>query len=332
MSNYKRIRSDEREIITQLVSKGLGPTAIGEALGRNKSSISRELKPFRLCGKKYSAFVAQHSAEVLSKKHHCFTKIESHLPLRNFIEQKLSIKWSPQQISMNLKEQYKDDPSMQISHESIYTYIYLLPRGELRQRLIKGLRQSKRTRKRRIRINKERGKILDMISIDERPAEVAGRSIAGHWEGDLLMGKDHQSALGSIVERKTRSVILVPLKGGDATTVRKAFEQELKTLPAQMRQSMTYDQGKEMAQHKLFTANTQIKVFFCHPRSPWERGTNENTNMLIRDFFPKGTDFNTISKKQIKYVQHLLNTRPRKTLSWKTPGDVFEKEILDKSG
>lgn len=332
MSNYRRIQSDEREIISQLVSIGSGPTAIGEVLGRSKSSISRELKPFRISGKKYSAFVAQHSADVLKKNHHCRTKIESHLPLCSFIEQKLVIKWSPQQISMSLKEHYGDDSSMQVSHESIYTYIYLLPRGELRERLIKGLRQSKRTRKRRIRINKERGKILDMISIEERPAEVADRSIAGHWEGDLLMGKGHKSALGSIVERKTRSVILVPLKGSDATTVREAFEKELKTLPAQMRQSMTYDQGKEMSQHKLFTVNTNIKVFFCHPHSPWERGTNENTNMLIRDFFPKGTDFNSISKTQIKEVQYLLNTRPRKTLNWKTPGEVFEKEILDNSG
>lgn len=169
-----------------------------------------------------------------------------------------------------------------------------------------------------------------MISIEERPKEVEDRSVAGHWEGDLIMGKGHRSAIGSIVERKTRTVILVKLKAKDATSVRKAFEKELKSLPKQMKKTMTYDQGHEMAEHKLFTKNTKMKVFFCHPASPWERGTNENTNMLIRDYFPKGTDFSKISKKELKRVQYELNERPRKTLNWKSPLDVFENEVLKK--
>ena len=218
---------------------------------------------------------------------------------------------------------------MHISHESIYTYIYLLPRGELRKELTDYLRQHKKSRYRRKGERDKRGKIPDMISIEERPAEVADRSIAGHWEGDLIVGKGHKTAMGTIVERKTRTLIMVPLKNKDATSVRKAFERELKRLPIEMQGSLTYDQGVEMAEHKLFTKNTQMKVYFCHPASPWERGTNENTNMLIRQYFPKGTDFSQVTRKEIKRVQHELNERPRKTLDWKTPKEVFKKEILD---
>jgi IS30 family transposase len=217
---------------------------------------------------------------------------------------------------------------MQISHESIYTYIYLLGRGALKKELIEGLRQRKSHRHNRKGIYDKRGGIADMVSIEERPAEVADRSIAGHWEGDLIVGKYHKSALGVIVERKTRAVIMVPLVAKDAYTVREAFEKELSTLPEQMRRSMTYDNGKEMTQHKLFTANTKMQVYFCHPNSPWERGTCENTNGLIRQYFPKGTDFSKVTVEEIKTAQHQLNERPRKTLNWSTPKDVFEKEIL----
>lgn len=167
-----------------------------------------------------------------------------------------------------------------------------------------------------------------MISIDERQAEVADRSVVGHWKGDLFIGQGHKSVIGAIVQRKARTVILVKLKKKDATYVRKAFEKEMKNLPKQMRKSMTYDQEHEMAEHMLFTKNTKIKVYFCHPSSPWERDTNENTNLLLRDYFPKGTDFNTISRKELKRIQYELNERPRKTMDWKSPLDVFEKEIL----
>lgn len=216
---------------------------------------------------------------------------------------------------------------MHVSHESIYTYIYLLPKGALKKELILYLRQHKKLRKNRKRSTDRRGVIPEMISIDERPAEVADRSLPGHWEGDLIMGKNHRSALGSIVERTTRTVILVPLKAKDATSVRKAFARELKSLPQQMKLSMTYDRGKEMTEHKLFTQHTTMKVYFCHPQNPWERGTNENTNMLIRDFFPKKTDFSQLSRKEIKRVQRLLNERPRKTLNWDTPKNTFNKLI-----
>lgn len=164
-----------------------------------------------------------------------------------------------------------------------------------------------------------------MISIEERPQEVADRTIPGHWEGDLLIGKNRQSALGSLVEHTTRTTILVPLKSRTAETVRKAFAKEAKKLPAQLRLSMTYDQGREMAEHKLFTNDTQMQVYFAHPASPWERGTNENTNGLVRQFFPKGTDFSKISRQAVKHVQHLLNGRPRKVLNWATPYEAFNQ-------
>jgi IS30 family transposase len=232
------------------------------------------------------------------------------------------------QISNSLALLYPNDKHMQISHESIYTYVYLLGRGELKKELTEGLRQRKKTRYSRKTAYDKRGRITDMISIEERPAEVADRSIAGHWEGDLIIGKGHKSALGVIVERKTRAVILVPLAAKDAYSVREAFEKELSSLPVQMKRSMTYDNGSEMKQHKLFTANTKMQVYFCHPNSPWERGTCENTNGLIRQYFPKGTDFSKVTVEEIKTAQHQLNERPRKTLNWKTPKDVFENEIL----
>ena len=173
-------------------------------------------------------------------------------------------------------------------------------------------------------------KIADAVSIDERPEEVKGREIPGHWEGDLIVGKEHASVIGTLVERTTRTIILVPLKALDATTVRAAFEKEFKTIPAQMKLTMTYDNGSEMAQHKLFTKHTKIKVYFAHPYSPWERPTNENSTGLVRDYFPKGTDFNTIPKSRLKEVQKQLNERPRNVLNRRTPKEVFEEMILKK--
>jgi IS30 family transposase len=167
-----------------------------------------------------------------------------------------------------------------------------------------------------------------MISIEERPAEVAARTVSGHWEGDLLLGRRHASALGTLVERTTRTTRLVPLRAKDATSVRRAFAREMRTLPQQLRRSLTYDRGKEMAQHTLFTHETRIRVFFAHPHSPWERGTNENTNGLIRQFFPKGTDFSQVSRRDITHVQALLNGRPRRVLQWRTPSEVFHDHLV----
>ena len=325
MKQYKRLSINERVEISALWRSGVSKSEIAKRLNRHRSSIGRELRLW----KNYDPLKADiYSQRAASSRNRYKSKIQKCSCLGEYINTHIKLKWSPVQISNSLALLYPKDPHMQISYEGIYTYIYLLGRGELKKELIEGLRQRKKTRYRRKGIYDKRGQIVDMISIEERPVEVADRSVAGHWEGDLIMGKGHKSALGVIVERKTRAVLLVPLVAKDAYSVREAFEQALMTLPDQMKRSMTYDNGREMSQHKLFTANTKMQVYFCHPNSPWERGTCENTNGLIRQYFPKGTDFTQVSLQEIKLAQDQLNERPRKTLEWKTPKDVFENEIL----
>ena len=318
MEKYQRLSLDEREMIGQLLSQGKSLRFIAEALLRNVSTISREVGHFSSRGSRYKPWLAHYCADYLSARHNTGRRIASNPKLHSFIIEKLKLRWSPVQISMELSRCYP----------TIYTYLYLLPKGELRKELIGYLRQKKKLRKSRKLTTDKRGKISDMISIHERPKEVEDRIIPGHWEGDLIVGKDHKTAMGTIVERTTRTVILVPLKKRDAESVRKAFAKELKSLPKQMTLSMTYDQGKEMSEHKLFTEETNMQVYFCDPHSPWQRGTNENTNMLIRDFFPKQTDFSKFTRKEIKHVQKLLNERPRKTLDWLTPKERFRELLL----
>jgi transposase, IS30 family len=211
--------------------------------------------------------------------------------------------------------------------ETIYTYIYVYLRKELRKELSRELRRAQKKRRKRGRSAKgQTSNLKNMTLIDERPEEVMNRIVLGHWEGDLMIGgAKAQSALGTLVERKTRFVILVPLKNKTALEVRKKFALKIKKLPQELRLSLTYDQGREMAQHERLSKETNIKVYFTHPRSPWERGTNENTNGLIRQYFPKGIDFTKVSWQQINKVQRLLNTRPRKTLDWKTPQEALQK-------
>ena len=326
MKYYNRLSLEDRIELSCLWRSGHSKSEIARRLNRHRSTIGRELS----LQSKYNALESnRRSISVASSRNKGKGKIQKCYYLEEYIKKHIRVlKWSPVQISNSLALLYPKDLTMQISHESIYTYIYLLGRGELKKDLIAGLRQKKRLRTNRKGVHYKPCQIPDMISIEERPKEVEDRSLAGHWEGDLIVGKAHKSALGVIVERKTRAVILVPLKSKDACSVREAFEKELKTLPKQMRLSMTYDNGKEMIEHKLFTANTKIKVYFCHPHSPWERGTCENTNGLLRQYFPKGTDFSTIKDRDIKLVQHQLNERPRKTLNWKTPKQVFKDEIL----
>ena len=213
---------------------------------------------------------------------------------------------------------------MRISHEAIYTYLYALPPGTFKRELARYLRRRHRFRRsRKVRLSSR--PIQDLVSIDERPPEVADRMVPRHWEGDLLVGHANASALGTLVERTTRFTLLVPLKAKDAATVRQAFARELRTLPAQLRRSLTYDQGPEMREHRLFTQHTKMPVYFAHPHCPWERGTNENTNGLLRQFFPKGTRFTELSRTEIKRVQGVLNARPRKILNWHSPAHAFHQ-------
>lgn len=323
--NYHRLTLSDRVKIEVALSHNKSFHQIAVEIGRNKSSICREVTPWSRL--KYKAVKAQEYAKKgASIRKKGKSKLVECVSLLAYIREKLDLRWSPEQISNSLRNQHPEQKEMQISHESIYRYVYLHAKKSLREELIAQLRREKKARGRpRSKALDKRGKIADTISIDERPEEVKGREIAGHWEGDLVVGKDHKSAIGTLVERTTRTIIIVPLESMDATVVRKSFEKEFLKIPEQMRKTMTYDNGKEMTQHKLFTENTKMKVYFCHPYSPWERPTNENSNMLIRDYFPKGTDFNQLTEQRLKEVQDQLNTRPRKTLKWQTPKEVFDK-------
>lgn len=318
--NYKSLNYQERKIIEIKIRGGVSIREVSRYLGRSPSSISREIERYIFEGE-YDAYLAELLSQYRRGTRNNSRKLDRNLRLRKYVIQEIKRYRSPNQIANRIQIDYPGDEDMRVSAETIYTYLYVLPKGELKKELISCLRKSHKNRvpRKTSGSDEKRGKIVDMISIEERPAEVAARTIPGHWEGDLILGKGHKSALGTIVERTTRSLILVPLKGRDAEKVRKAFEREMKNLPRKMKLSLTYDQGKEMAEHKLFTKNTKIKVYFAHPRCPWERGTNENTNGLLRQFFPKGTDFTKVTRKEINKVQELMNTRPRKVLGYYTP-------------
>ncbi|MBU1091322.1 IS30 family transposase [Patescibacteria group bacterium] len=331
MKTYKRLCFTEREEISRRLYSGESKTDIACATGRDASTIGREIRRgnfiYQFLPDHYRAEDGELCARIRKQIPKKPRRLDTNEQLRNYVFEKLKLYWSPEQIAESLKRDYPEDTTMRISHESIYSYIYVLPRGSLKKELKSYLRQNKRKRGNNKKRYEKQGQIPDMISIGERPKEVEDRTVPGHWEGDLIIGKDHQSAIGTLVERTTRTTIIVPLKNKDAVSVRKAFAREANKLPQQMKLSMTYDRGKEMAEHKLFTKNTKMKVYFAHPYSSWERGTNENTNGLIRQFFPKRTDFRKISKYKIKKVQDLLNGRPRKILEWQTPYEVF-KELL----
>lgn len=327
MKRYIHLNFTERETLANALLLGVKSVDIAKAMGRHKSTLSREISKCRLGYGGYRAFTAQVLYQQRQKVAKRPNKILSSPFLEEYIQRHLRKYWSPEEIANRLKMEYPNEPNMQISHESIYTYLYVLPKGELRKELLTYLREKRRLhRKRQQRGNthSKAGQIPNMISIEERPKEVAERSVPGHWEGDLIMGKNSLSALGTLVERTTRSTILVPLGKKDAPSVRRAFAKETKHLPKQMKLSLTYDRGKEMSEHELFTKKTKIKVYFAHPQSPWERGTNENTNRLIRQFFPKRTDFSKLNRKEIKAVQDSLNGRPRKVLGYFTPFEVFD--------
>ncbi len=328
MKKYTRLNALEREEISRLLAQKCSFQYIAKTLGRNVSTISREVSAGSCNQYTYRAEKAQKRAVRNSRKRRSGRfALNDSVQLKRYVYRKLRLKWSPVQVAETLKNEYPTDTTMRISPEAIYTYLYVLPRGALKKELLGCLRQNRKHRHRQRRGTEAKRKLEDMLSIEERPKEVADRIIPGHWEGDLIIGKNNRSALGTLVERTTRTTILIPVKNKEAETVAKAFAKEVKKLPQQMKLTLTYDQGREMAAHKLFTKITGIKVYFAHPRSPWERGTNENTNGLIRQYFPKGTDFNKVSRYEVKRAQHQLNGRPRKTLDFRTPYEVFNTLI-----
>jgi len=324
---YKRLNEADREAISRGLAAGFSSSAIARSIGRASSTVSREIA--RNYGRRlYRAVPAGRKAhKLMGSRRGGKRKLYSDGRLRRYVESRLGKAWSPDEISRRLLSDYANDRSMRISAEAIYQYIYVLPRGELKATLIKGLRQEhKYRRSRKAPEGKDaetRGKIADMLSIEERPAEVADRTVPGHWEGDLILGKNKRTAIGTLVERVTRYTLLISLEARDAETVRRAYAKALGKLPRALARSLTYDQGKEMAGHKAFTMATGMTVYFAHPSSPWERGTNENTNGLVRQFFPKGTEFDQLRAGELLHVQNLLNGRPRKVLNYRTPKEAF---------
>lgn len=329
MKNYQRLSLNERIEIEKMRDQRCSFSSIAKKLNRSVSTITREVKNYKHFNAYQAAKANLRAYEKRLYKKDGKDKISANEKLKNYIHEKLKLRWSPDQISTTLKNEFPNDKSMHISHETIYLYIYVHCKKELKNELILQLRQKRKKRGNFKTPATAQPKIADRVSIDERPAEVLGREIPGHWEGDLIIGKDHKSCLGTLAERTTRTIILIPLKNKEAETVRKGFEKAFRSLPKIMKKSLTYDNGTEMAEHKLFTKNTKVQVYFTHPYSPWERPTNENSNGLIRDYFPKGTDFNEITPKIIKQVQNELNERPRKVLEYQTPKDVFNKLILN---
>lgn len=324
MALYRRLTLREREEISRLLAAGYSLRATAQALRRAPSTFSRELTRHRACPITYRAVPAHLRTQRRAHHPRKPRKLTVHPRLWTAVMQLPALRWSPEQIAHGLPQRYPTDRTMRISHEAIYTYLYVLPRGTLKRELTRYLRRRHRFRRPR-KVHRSSHPGQDVIGIDERPAEVADRTVPGHWEGDLLVGHANASALGTLVERTTRFTLLVPLSAKDAPAVRRAFAREVRTLPAQLRRSLTYDQGQEMREHRLFTKQTQMRVYFAHPQCPWERGTNENTNGLLRQFFPAGTRFDRVSRLDIKRVQAMLNDRPRKVLNWHSPAHAFHQ-------
>jgi transposase, IS30 family len=320
-----RLSLTEREEIRAGLERAETYKAIGARLGRATSTISREVA--RNGGRaRYGAVWAHRRAGRCARRPKS-AKLEANEALWHEVRAWLKELWSPEQIARRLRAEYPGDPMMQVSHETIYRSLYVQGRGELRRELARCLR-SGRAERRPQGQSDARGQIRDMVMISARPAEAQDRAVPGHWEGDLLMGKNNRSAVGTLVERSTRYVLLLHLpKGRNATDVRRAMEAAIATLPAKLARSVTWDQGKEMAQHKDFTVATGIPVYFCDPHSPWQRGSNENTNGLLRQYMPKGTDLSKLTRGDLDEIERSLNGRPRKTLDWLKPHEKLNELI-----
>lgn len=331
MTTYTRLSVTDREEISRGLAAGWTFSHIAHNLRRPVSTVSREVWDncrYRRC---YRAARAHTQAQGVRHRPKQPKRLDQNERLRAYVLEKLCArKWSPQEIARRLNLDYPTDMTMRVSHETIYAYLYCLPRGALRRELIRCLRQERNLRRNRKHSHARRGAIQDAISIHERPAATEDRTVPGHWEGDLLMGsKRSNSALGTLVERTTRYLLLIPLQRHDAYTVRTQFAKAVRRIPRHLKQSLTYDRGSEMAQHQLFTQATKVRVYFADPHAPWQRGTNENTNGLLRQFFPKGTDFSTLTSADIQRVQDLMNDRPRKVLGFSKPDEVFSQVLMN---
>lgn len=320
-SSSSYLQLADRLAIADGLAAGLSQTAIAEKIGRNKSTVSREIAIHRVAGLylPYQADTAAAAARARPKQ----SKLVCNQKLRQVVADGLRDRWSPEEISHRLVKDFPDDESMRVSHETIYQALYFQARGGLKKEVAQALRSGRTCRKPRRKPGERYQRFVDqMLMISERPADIEDRAVPGHWEGDLITGELNKTAIATLVERSTRYTMLVHLPGShDAESVRDGLIATMATLPAHLRGSLTWDQGAEMAGHRQFSMATDMQVYFCDPASPWQRGTNENTNGLLRQYFPKGTDLSVHGPADLEHVAQQLNGRPRKTLDWDTPAE-----------
>jgi IS30 family transposase len=324
---YQHISCEERAVIMMNDQQGVKAAHIAKILGRDRSAVTRELNhqpKGQYCATKGAELHRQRKAFSVKPK-----KLISNEKLSDKVNTMIQDRqWSPEQISEKLKLDYPDDPSMRVSHETIYRHIYAIPKNELRKLFVSNLRQAKTKRgRRRSSSSSATIQVTDSQTIHCRPEEIEDREIAGHWEGDLIIGAHNRSSIGTVVERKTGFVFLSKMKSKSAEDVRAGFERQFKKIDQFLRLSMTYDRGSEMADHALMSEELSLDIYFADPHSPWQRGSNENTNGLLRQYFPKGTDLSVHSQKYLNEIAWILNTRPRKRHKYKTPQELFDKEI-----
>jgi transposase, IS30 family len=329
-TTYKQLQAEDRVAIAAMNGMGWSTRRIADVIDRAPSTVLREIRRNSADGH-YASSAAQGASEERRGVKRRVAKLHPQGRLWVVVSACLAWRWSPQQIACTLANMWPDDAEMHVSHETIYTAIYAHAGGELRRQLISCLRQGKSTRKPRSAGVDRRYRIPEMVSVHVRPPEVEDRLIPGHWEGDLIKGQANRSAVAVLVERSTRLVLLAKMQDSTAGAALKAFSTKLNSISRPLRQTLTYDQGSEMAMHALLTARTGVKVYFCDPHSPWQRGTCENTNGLLRQYLPKGTDLTLFSQADLDAIADEMNNRPRATHDWRSPLQVFAEILTSNS-
>ena len=324
----KHLSSEERGVIFAEHNRGGSQRSIGQLLQRPASTICRELARGRQEDGTYCPHAARLVYDVRRTRCRRPRKLVEGGAAYQFVHDHLVYRrWSPEQIAHRLRLMKPDDPSARVSHETIYAAIYAQPRGGLKAAMIEALRQARPTRGAKRTTLAGSAMVPETLRIIHRPEEIEGRLVPGHWEGDLIKGAFNRSSVGTLVERKTRFVVLCKMNGNGAEAVLDSFTRQMKRMPSTLRKSMTYDRGSEMACHSELARRLKIDIWFCDPHAPWQRGSNENTNGLLRQFMPKGTDLSDASQTWLNDVARLMNERPRKTLGWKTPAEAMAEEI-----
>jgi len=319
-TSYQHLQPEERLAIASLRLQDVSIRAMARMLGRSPSTVSRELTRNSSLAR-YASVPAQALCAARRRAGRGPAKLCTQGVRWRIVLTLLDWKWSPQQISGTLRRMYPTDPTQHVSHETIYTAIYAQPRGELRRQLIACLRHGHNNRMSRTRGTDRRGQIPDMVSIHVRPPEIEDRLLPGHWEGDFIKGAGNQSSVGVLVERTSRLVLLAKMDDATAASALAGFSAKLNSIPEPLRHSFTYDQGKELTRHQELAAATGVRVYFCDPHSPWQRGTCENTNGLLRQYLPKGTDLSIHTQDDLDRIAAELNDRPRQTLGWFKPAE-----------